>query len=532
LQRDCSGAFERAEQYVSHLLEREFWERSINFDALSFRDLDRVPQIPKKLAEIVTHFSVANTLVSDLSEVASLSDLRNLDVNNSRVTDLSPISGLSRLTTLNFCDCDVEDISALERLEALQRLYFSGSKVSSLLPLSNLNSLQRLFANHTPISGLEPLRGKQWLNQLHIDGCENVTDLSPIVDLPAFKGTGVFPGIEFKGTGASARNPELLEISLLRNDVERTRRVLDFVKNESATPPEPHENREPELEPPPQKVGPIQVEFRGDVLVRIDGHPPELANLDQERRAREGWSALKEVHQDIAESLSSTNVSGLNRAIDAFGRALGDRYEDVNTISLGTHGRRIVRFSEVAGDLLLEDSAAELQEYGLTISIFLNRFKDWLDYVKDSETDPIDASMIDSALPDLQSLVIDLNKQVWVTDEIANDLEALSDLALIGSSDSISSYGFLTAIENILSSIGGKVIDLARSSGQSLKEFGSAVSGDLRKKAVSWTAGTILAGTGGLVGFLGLKSAALVNLAEKVPALKWVQTLLDGLGIK
>jgi len=72
---------------------------------------------------------LADTLVSDLGELAGMKTLKVLELNGSKVTDLEPLRALGELERLNLALTEVRDLSALSDLPKLNELYLAKAKV-------------------------------------------------------------------------------------------------------------------------------------------------------------------------------------------------------------------------------------------------------------------------------------------------------------------------------------------------------------------------------------------------------------------
>jgi hypothetical protein len=109
--------------------------------------------------------------LSDISAVASLSDLRRLYLDQTNCNDLSHIAGLQQLRHL---DCDgtkVSDLSPIAGLLQLQRLSCWGTQVSDLSPLIELSNLTHISARHCKIRALPPEIGQlHRLKSLRLEG--------------------------------------------------------------------------------------------------------------------------------------------------------------------------------------------------------------------------------------------------------------------------------------------------------------------------------------------------------------------------
>ena len=125
-----------------------------------------------------------NTAVSDLSPLASLSQLRRLDLDSTAVSDLSPLASLSRLRWLDLDNTAVSDLSPLASLSQLQRLYLNKTAVTDLSPLSSLPHLMVLDVRETPITDFSPLRSQPALKALWVTETTHLQpDLTSHIDI-------------------------------------------------------------------------------------------------------------------------------------------------------------------------------------------------------------------------------------------------------------------------------------------------------------------------------------------------------------
>jgi hypothetical protein len=122
------------------------------------------------------------TPVADLSPLAGLTNLQYLYLWNMQVADLSPLAGLTNLQSLDLRGTQVADMSLLAGLTDLQYLYLGSTQVADLSPLAGLTDLQYLDLRRTQVTDLSPLTGLVNLQSLNLMNTQ-VTDLSPLAGL-------------------------------------------------------------------------------------------------------------------------------------------------------------------------------------------------------------------------------------------------------------------------------------------------------------------------------------------------------------
>ena len=153
---------------------------------LTFRSTNFQLGLIAKLPGLKTLDLSNTTKVSDLSSLAELTTLQELNLNCPRVHDLKPLAGLTALQKLNLSRAKVSDISLLEGLTALQELNLCLTKVRDLKPLAGLTALQKLDLSKIKVSDISPLQGLTALQELNLVGTW-VRDVSPLAGLIALQ---------------------------------------------------------------------------------------------------------------------------------------------------------------------------------------------------------------------------------------------------------------------------------------------------------------------------------------------------------
>ena len=130
----------------------------------------------------LTRVSLEDNSVSDLSLLSGLTNLTELELFGNRVSDISPLSGLINLTWLQLFGNNIEDLSPLSGLTDLRRLALSRNGISDISPLSSLTRLETLGLSANSISDISPLAGLTNLARLGLRR-NNISDLSPVAGL-------------------------------------------------------------------------------------------------------------------------------------------------------------------------------------------------------------------------------------------------------------------------------------------------------------------------------------------------------------
>jgi hypothetical protein len=120
-------------------------------------------------------------LVSDISHVAKLTKLTNLDIGGNSVSDISPIANLANLQFLTIGNNLISDISHVAKLKYLDFLHCPNNLISDISPVAKLKYLTRLSASFNRISDLSPVAELTNLKLLQFRG-NTISDLSPLVE--------------------------------------------------------------------------------------------------------------------------------------------------------------------------------------------------------------------------------------------------------------------------------------------------------------------------------------------------------------
>ena len=105
--------------------------------------------------------------ISDLSPLAALVNLQEINISYTQVHDLGALKALVNLQEINVSYTQVRDLGALATLINLREINISNTQVSDLSPLEGLSNLRNLYISRTKVSDLNPLKA---LMTLHIIG--------------------------------------------------------------------------------------------------------------------------------------------------------------------------------------------------------------------------------------------------------------------------------------------------------------------------------------------------------------------------
>lgn len=126
--------------------------------------------------------NLEGTHVSDLAPLAKLRELRELDLWGAPVRYIAPLGALNRLMRVNLRATLVRDVAALAAHSSLQSLILLDAPVHDVIPLQGLVGLRELSLMNTRVTDITPLSGLVRLQELDLSGT-NIADLAPLAGL-------------------------------------------------------------------------------------------------------------------------------------------------------------------------------------------------------------------------------------------------------------------------------------------------------------------------------------------------------------
>ena len=158
----------------------------------------------------------ANYSASDITPLTNLVNLRHLRMNLNAVSSLQPLVGMTHLKELHLICCGIQDITPLAGLVELETLYISENPLSDISPLENLVNLKTLILDKTKLASFLPLTSLSKLEYLYMNQCD-ISNLSfmqnllnlKMVMIPNNKITDLKPLVN----NAGINNGDYLDIS-------------------------------------------------------------------------------------------------------------------------------------------------------------------------------------------------------------------------------------------------------------------------------------------------------------------------------
>ena len=116
------------------------------------------------------------------------------------VTDISPLAKLTKLVDLNIHTQDISDLTPLSELTSLIELRLAANSFTDLSPLRGLTTLQYLELTGNNITNIAPLSGLPNLMQLDLRFNPDLTNIQALFENP---GIGVGDIVELRHTNVS-----------------------------------------------------------------------------------------------------------------------------------------------------------------------------------------------------------------------------------------------------------------------------------------------------------------------------------------
>ena len=122
--------------------------------------------------------------ISDIRSLKTLVNLTQLDVSgNHEIEDVSAIANMKQLKQLNLSGNRVKDISAVEGLTELEFVAIADNQIEGLPDLSKLVNVYSLDASHNSLTDISEIAGLKGLKELNLTGNKGITDYKPLARL-------------------------------------------------------------------------------------------------------------------------------------------------------------------------------------------------------------------------------------------------------------------------------------------------------------------------------------------------------------
>ena len=153
--------------------------QEIEINAGEFTDISDLGAITGLRRLILSQTPLSGLSTIDISPLAHLHNLQELNPFGSKVTDLTPIENLTQLRVLNLKDTPVRDLAPLARLTLMESLDVTGTEVTDLSPLGEMTNLWEVHVGGKQLHDLGKLSHIANLTRLQIFEQTNV-DLTAV----------------------------------------------------------------------------------------------------------------------------------------------------------------------------------------------------------------------------------------------------------------------------------------------------------------------------------------------------------------
>ncbi|UUX48499.1 hypothetical protein NUH88_13890 [Nisaea acidiphila] len=189
--------------------------------------------------------------------------------------------------------------------------------------------------------------------------------------------------------------------------------------------------------------------------------PPKARDGAQEARRRAAWVAHEEHLSAFEKVLKAGNFQALDPVLVSYRKALGDRFEDLNVVSLGIHGARVESLARRTDDILMGVAASELESFAGSHGMFIRQFDEWHDYEADSERTPAQeevTALVQAAKEIAAETGILASASSEVLEEVVQSVEVMT----IGDGQNDKVPPTMEALKNARRSVGNALSELFR----------------------------------------------------------------------
>jgi hypothetical protein len=136
----------------------------------------------------LTNLTQLNIIINGISDISALSNLTNLTIlmaQGNDIVDITPLANLTKMTNLTLWENDIVNISALANLTNLTNLDLSDNKIFDISPLANHNKLADLNLCSNPINNITALGTLTNLKRLvlNVGTLQDITPLASCANL-------------------------------------------------------------------------------------------------------------------------------------------------------------------------------------------------------------------------------------------------------------------------------------------------------------------------------------------------------------
>ena len=173
-------------------------------------DLSGLPSMPA-----LEHMNISSNDVTSLRPLSQFKNLRHLKIEgNHDISSLAGLEGLTQIETLEARVLSLTDITALSALTQLKDLDISANKITDITPVKNMKRLEIInLDGNRELQDISALSGKAELNTVTLYRTQ-INDLSPLLSSPKLRRINI---------GSSPVSCE--QINLLKSQLKNLKRT-------------------------------------------------------------------------------------------------------------------------------------------------------------------------------------------------------------------------------------------------------------------------------------------------------------------
>ena len=145
-------------------------------------DTDKCFAVEKTLSDKESLSFEPNDSITNLAPIATLKNLKELNLDRQMIDDIKPLSALSQLEKLNLSRNLIYETAPLGLLKELRELNLSYNPIYFLAPLSSLTKLEKLNIERASVSNIKALNPLISLKRLKL-GSNRINDVRPLSSL-------------------------------------------------------------------------------------------------------------------------------------------------------------------------------------------------------------------------------------------------------------------------------------------------------------------------------------------------------------
>jgi Leucine-rich repeat (LRR) protein len=160
--------------------------------------------------------------ISDISPLAGLTNLTELQLSGNNISDLTPLAGLKNINELALHHNNISDLSPISDLTDLTYLQLYNNNISDITPLSNLIDVRWLYLGENNITDISSLESMTDMRELGLGNnlISNIYPLAGLIKIGLPKSSGGYSG------GLWLENNNISDISALTGLINSTRMSL------------------------------------------------------------------------------------------------------------------------------------------------------------------------------------------------------------------------------------------------------------------------------------------------------------------